>query len=128
SATKRSAVRPGCFRYPRANPAPAIYSSPLTPTGTGSKLLSSTYTRVFQIGFPMTEAPLSDSKLQGIQVASMLASVGPYRLFSAAREQAKNRSLKLLDKLSPPEKTLFSESHRRKLPVLSSSERREGTS
>ena len=37
-AQKRSAVNSGRFRYPRATPAPPMYISPLTPTGTGSPL------------------------------------------------------------------------------------------
>ncbi len=41
-ATKRSAVGPGRCRYPRAGPAPARYSSPTTPGGTGRSVASST--------------------------------------------------------------------------------------
>ena len=33
----RSVVNSGRFKYPRAIPAPPIYSSPVTPTGTGNK-------------------------------------------------------------------------------------------
>ena len=42
--------QPRTVQIPRASPAPARYSSPATPTGTGSRPPSSTYTRVFQIG------------------------------------------------------------------------------
>ena len=41
SGTKRSAVSPGRFRYPRASPAPPTYSSPGTPIGTGRRASSS---------------------------------------------------------------------------------------
>ena len=41
-ATNRSAVRAARPRYPRARPAPATYSSPATPGGTGSSSESST--------------------------------------------------------------------------------------
>ena len=58
SATNRSAVSPARCRYPRASPAPAMYSSPATPAGTGRKPPSNTYTRVFQIGRPMGSAML----------------------------------------------------------------------
>ena len=42
SATNRSAVNPARPRYPRANPAPATYNSPTTPTGTGRNRASNT--------------------------------------------------------------------------------------
>ncbi len=52
SATNRCALSPGRPRYPRATPAPAIYSSPATPGATGRNPASSTYTRVFATGPP----------------------------------------------------------------------------
>ena len=52
-ATNRSAVSPARPRYPRASPAPAMYSSPATPAGTGHSHRSSTNTRVLAIGAPI---------------------------------------------------------------------------
>ena len=52
-ATNRSAVSPARPRYPRARPAPATYSSPATPAGTGPSHPSSTNTRVFATGVPI---------------------------------------------------------------------------
>src|ERR1044072_2056653 len=40
AGTTPSAVSSGRFRYPSATPAPPMYSSPRTPTGTGSRLSS----------------------------------------------------------------------------------------
>lgn len=47
-----AAVRRGSFRYPRAMPAPATYSTPATPGGTGDSASSRTYTRRLSIGRP----------------------------------------------------------------------------
>ena len=51
------AVSPAWFRYPRARPVPARYSSPATPGGTAASRPSSTYARTFQIGPPIGGAP-----------------------------------------------------------------------
>src|SRR5229473_5057671 len=51
--TNRSAVCPAWFTYPRANPAPPIYNSPHTPSGTNSPSSSSTYTSTFAFGRPI---------------------------------------------------------------------------
>ena len=53
SGVNRSAVSSGRFKYPRATPSPAMKSSPATPMGTGFKLPSNRYTRVFAIGLPI---------------------------------------------------------------------------
>ena len=57
-ATKRSAVRSGRPTYPRARPAPEIYISPQTPTGTRRRKPSTTWISVFQIGLPIGGEPV----------------------------------------------------------------------
>ena len=57
SGMNRSAVKPGLLRYPRATPAPPMYSSPATPTGTGSRFRFATYSRVLAIGRPIGMGP-----------------------------------------------------------------------
>ncbi len=52
-AVNRSAVTAGRPAYPRARPAPAMYSSPATPGGTGSRNRSSTSSRVLLTGVPI---------------------------------------------------------------------------
>src|SRR5205085_4302116 len=83
-ATNRSALSPGWFTYPRASPAPAVYSSPPTPTGTGSRNPSSTYTVVSATGRPIgTPAPPSRSSgPTGWVAVNVVFSVGPYPLTS----------------------------------------------
>ncbi len=82
SATNRCALSPGRPRYPRATPAPAMYSSPATPGGTGRNPASSTYTRACGNGRPIgtapdpTASPASTTKSQQFTVPS----VGPYAL------------------------------------------------
>src|SRR6202167_3579790 len=81
SATNRSPVSAPRFRYPRANPAPPIYNSPITPTGTGSRFSSRMYIRTFAIGRPIgTEL----SRLEILWLADhTVVSVGPYMLQAA---------------------------------------------
>ena len=55
-ATNRSAVSPGRPPYPRASPAPATYSSPATPAGTGPATVQHDTPRVPGSG-PPTGAP-----------------------------------------------------------------------
>src|SRR5579863_3798931 len=55
--TNFSAVTPPSFKYPRPNPAPPIYSSPVTPTGTGIPSSSNTYTWLFANGLPIGTLP-----------------------------------------------------------------------
>ncbi len=74
-ATKRDAVSSGRRRYPRASRAPATYSSPGTPTGTGRSAESSTYTWVFQPGRPIAGARAPESG--PLTVTHTVASVGP---------------------------------------------------
>src|ERR1043165_971766 len=74
----RSAVNPLRLAYPRASPIPATYSSPTTPTGTGSRRPSSTYKRVLRIGPPIGTAPSPDRG--ALIVAQTVVSVGPYAL------------------------------------------------
>lgn len=50
-------------RVPRASPAPATYSSPATPTGTGLRKPSRTYTRVLSSGCPMRLPTCSPSTM-----------------------------------------------------------------
>ncbi len=76
SGTKRSAVSPSSPWYPRATPTPATYSSPATPTGTGARLRSSTYTRTFDHGRPMVTR--SGRTGPRVMVAHTVVSVGPY--------------------------------------------------
>ncbi len=55
-----------------------MYNSPATPTGTGSRAASNTYTRVPAIGVPIGAAP---SPCNGaLIVAHTVLSVGPYAL------------------------------------------------
>src|SRR5580692_939946 len=56
-----------------------MYSSPVTPTGTGHSHPSSTNTRVLMIGDPISTAPGVSGPLI---VAHTVASVGPYALIS----------------------------------------------
>src|SRR5438874_2007542 len=67
-----------------------MYTSPTTPTGTGSSRSSSTYTCVFQIGFPIGTRPLPSSFFPSsppaplpnspLILAHTVVSVGPYAL------------------------------------------------
>ena len=75
-ATNRSPVSPGRPRYPRASPAPATYSSPATPGGTRPSPASSTNTRVFQIGRPITGTWSAPSP-ERHDVTYTVVSVGP---------------------------------------------------
>ncbi len=77
-ATNRSAVSADRRQYPRANPAPAMYSSPLTPTGTGRRAASRTYDRILSSGPPIgTRTPARSAPESGRWVAKVVASVGP---------------------------------------------------
>src|SRR5579872_3284144 len=83
SATNRSAVNPGRFMYPRATPAPPMYNSPLTPTGTGSPCRSNMYIRAFEIGRPIG---IEYDSVIGTDIVNVqqptVVSVGPKRLIS----------------------------------------------
>src|SRR5689334_5396332 len=82
-ATNRSAVNPPLFQYPRPNPAPPIYNSPLTPIPHIFIPSSSTYTCVFAIGPPIGTSPLSPSSLlNSPQQLNVVPSVGPYPLIN----------------------------------------------
>src|SRR6266436_7516005 len=60
-----------------------MYNSPPTPTGTTSPSSSSTYTRVFAIGFPIGTAPLhGDSSDASYTQHPTAVSVGPYSLIN----------------------------------------------
>ncbi|MCY1552363.1 hypothetical protein D9M68_887560 [compost metagenome] len=52
-----------------------MYSSPATPGGTGRRLSSSTYMRVFQTGRPMEGG--SVAFIGALMLAQMVISVGP---------------------------------------------------
>src|SRR5216684_3443972 len=78
--TNRSAVCPAWFTYPRANPAPPIYNSPHTPSGTNSPSSSSTYTSTFAIGRPILGSSFSPSASD--MLAHTVTSVGPYASIS----------------------------------------------
>src|SRR5580700_5237797 len=108
-ATNRSPVSPGRPRYPRASPAPATYSSPATPAGTGPSHPSSTNTRVLATGDPIGGS-CSPSPAHAPAVASTVISVGPYRLCSTAPNRWPNRAATRPGSTSPPQNT------RRKLP------------
>ena len=55
-----------------------MYSSPGTPTGTGSIRASSTYAVVFEIGSPIgTLVASSESSPTACHVANVVVSVGP---------------------------------------------------
>src|SRR5438105_1343121 len=98
-----SAVNSGRFRYPRATPAPPMYSSPITPTGTGSFQASSMYIRVFAIGRPI-ETPSSTLLICFIR-DQIVVSVGPY-IFQTEKLRVINFLARLLRKTSPPQRAL----------------------
>ena len=64
-AMNRSAVSPARPRYPRASSAPAMYSSPAIPAGTGSSHSSSTNSRVFATGAPIGGCPFAAADHRG---------------------------------------------------------------
>ncbi len=109
SATKRSPVRPGRPRYPRASWTPERYSSPATPGGTGRSAASSTYVRVFHTGRPIGTATAPGSTRT--EVTSTDASVGPYRLCSSAGSTAWNREARSAGSASPLHITRHSPMH-----------------
>mmetsp|Transcript_19849 Transcript_19849/g.63046 ORF Transcript_19849/g.63046 Transcript_19849/m.63046 type:complete len:240 (-) Transcript_19849:938-1657(-) len=74
--TNRSRVRSARPKYPRASCTPDRYSSPYTPTGTGCKHESSTYTCVFGTGRPIGGASLQPAATS-IIVLFTVFSVGP---------------------------------------------------
>src|ERR1041384_923615 len=57
---------------------PLTYNSPTTPTGTGCKPPSSTYTAVFASGRPIGGLPLPANG--SLMLAQTVTSVGPYAL------------------------------------------------
>src|SRR6185295_4923475 len=83
SAMNFCAVSPPRFTYPRARPAPPMYSSPTTPIGTACRCSSNTYICVFAIGRPIGTdvAP----PLYCPQHVATVTSVGPYPLMSTQR-------------------------------------------
>src|SRR5699024_6807254 len=113
SATNRSAVNPGRPRYPRANRTPDKYKPPTTPSGTGRKNPSSTYTRVFHTGRPIGTPPRPTPSEASNQVTSTAASVGPYKLTKATPgNDAKNSSATSEGNASPEANTRWSPWHR----------------
>src|SRR5688500_3821595 len=77
----RSAVCAGSFQYPRATPAPPIKISPVTPTGTGSRLPSRIKIAVLLRGLPTrqlrsVDAFITDESTR-IKVDQTVVSVGP---------------------------------------------------
>src|SRR5512146_44697 len=78
-AVNRSAVSAARPRYPRASPAPATYSSPVTPAGTGFSHRSSTNTRVPSSGRPIGSTPgTCPAEDTARCTAHSVISVGPY--------------------------------------------------
>src|SRR5688572_3209666 len=102
-----SAVKSGWFRYPLARLSPPIYSSPLTPMGTGCSRWSKIYIWVFATGFPIGTKSLSQSEVQCQDVTSIAASVGPYRLWRSAFRQEWNLAIDSASRASPLQKTCF---------------------
>ena len=76
-ATNRSPVSARRPRYPRANPAPATYSSPVTPAGTGPSHPSSTNTAGSRSGAPIGWRPPAAIAGSSAPGAYTVASVGP---------------------------------------------------
>ena len=70
-----SDVSSGLFKYPFVTPLPPIYNLPGTLIGTIFILLSSTYTFVFEIGFPIVTF---FSLVKFLCVEKIVVSVGPY--------------------------------------------------
>ncbi len=104
SGTNRSAVSSGRPRYPRASCAPPRYSSPGTPTGAGAPPRSSTYARTFATGRPIGRVARVSSPVGTCHVASMHASVGPYRFTTSAPVSARARAAAPAGNASPPQK------------------------
>src|SRR5580658_10528539 len=103
--TNRSPVSPGRPAYPRASPAPATYSSPATPAGTGPSHWSRTYTRALATGDPIGGAsPPAPFTSTGPVVTITVASVGPYVFTS--RRPAAHRSAQAPDSSSAPDSTV----------------------
>src|SRR6185295_11210925 len=69
------AVSAALPRYPRANPSPPMYSSPLTPIGTSSPSPLLTYNCVLPIPPPSLTCP---SPLCRLTLDQIVVSVGPY--------------------------------------------------
>ncbi len=76
-----SAVNSGWFRYPRASPAPPIYSSPGIPSPTGFWFRSKTNVCTFAIGRPMGTSAATPHWIsrcvKSQTVETTVASVGP---------------------------------------------------
>ena len=75
-ATNRDAVNPARPKYPPATPAPATYSSPTTPAGTGRSESSNTNKAAPGTGEPIgtTPAPAASGALIATHI---VVSVGP---------------------------------------------------
>src|SRR4051794_33910605 len=86
-----------------------MYSSPHTPTGTGSNRSSSTYTRTFPSGRPMCGGPsFTPSGSTCAIVVATVFSAGPYTFTSSAFSSLRG----LRCSLSPPVKSHFSTTSR----------------
>src|SRR5229473_1953529 len=101
--TNRSAVCPAWFTYPRANPAPPIYNSPHTPSGTNSPSSSSTYTSTFAIGRPIGTQLCSPISHPLHHVLSMVISVGPYKFTTSTGLRSCSRLTNPAPSASPPQ-------------------------
>ncbi|OSY49023.1 hypothetical protein BG846_05366 [Streptomyces fradiae ATCC 10745 = DSM 40063] len=75
SATNLSAVSPGRPQYPRDRLSPPMYSSPATPSGTGRRNASRTWTVLPSTRVPIGGVAPPDSG--PLRVAHTVVSVGP---------------------------------------------------
>jgi hypothetical protein len=75
-ATNRDAVNADRPMYPDATPAPATYSSPTTPAGTGCSQESSTNNAAPGTGEPIGATPVSAAR-GALIAAQIVISVGP---------------------------------------------------
>ena len=98
-ATNRSAVSPGRPRYPRARPAPAMYSSPATPGGTGRAGRPARTPGCWRAACRSAGWRASAAGSGSLIVAHTVASVGPYALIS--RRSAAHRAASPAGTASP---------------------------
>src|ERR1700744_1080838 len=104
-----------------------MYSSPVTPAGTGHSHPPSTYRRVLATGGPIGGTPGS-AGIHRVQVTSTQASTGPYPCTSSARGNvSKNRSRKTADSTSPPVSMCRAPDHPSAVPPSPNPSSAEGT-
>ena len=91
SATNRSAVSPGRPGYPRASPAPATYSSPATPAGTGTATRPARTPACWRSARPIGD---TDRRIhaRSRRSTTTVVSVGPYSVHRRRGRTASTRA------------------------------------